>query len=312
MDGWTCYCRNPKCVLYGQMAPQAWLRYRGWHRNATRFQCQACGALVSARTGTAYAGIRTEAHTCLLGATALAEGLSIRATGRLLDVDKDTVNPWLPVLGRHCQHVMTYVFRNLHLHECQLDELWTFISKKAAQLTPLEKLAEVYGDAWVWMAFSPRYKLVPAWVVGKRTLRHARRLVFRLKSATDGHIPFFTSDELPHDANALLDVYGVWGTPPRQGTRGRFPNPRRCPPPDLCYAVVVKKREHGRVVHVTTRLVYGTMEQVEAALQASPVSRVINTYGVERNNLTVRQHSRRMGRKVNAFSRAPDYLLTRT
>jgi hypothetical protein len=103
-------------------------------------------------------------------------------------------------------------------------------------------------------------------------------------------------------------VYGVWVTPPRQGTRGRLPNPRRCPPPDVCDAVVVKKREHGRVVHVTTRLVYGTMEQVEAALQASPVSRVINTDGVERHNLTVRQHSRRMGRKVNAFSRAPDYL----
>jgi hypothetical protein len=125
------------------------LKYRGWHRNAARFQCQACGALVSARTGTAYAGMRTEAHTYLRGATALAEGLSIRATGRLLDVDKDTVNHWLPVLGRHCQNVMTYFFRNLHLHECQLDELWTFISKKAAQLTPLEKLAEVYGDAWV-------------------------------------------------------------------------------------------------------------------------------------------------------------------
>ena len=308
MDDWTCYCRNPKCMLYGQMAPQAWLKYRGWHRNAARFQCQACGALVSARTGTAYAGIRTEAHTYLRGAMALAEGLSIRATGRLLDVDKDTVNHWLPVLGRHCQHVMTYFFRNLHLHECQLDELWTFIAKKAAQLTPLEKLAEVYGDAWVWVAFSPMYKLVPAWVVGKRTLRHARRLVFRLKSATDGHIPFFTSDELPHYANALLDVYGVWVMPPRHGTCGRFPKPRRCPPPDLCYAVVVKKREHGRVVHVATCLVYGTMEQVEAALQASPVSRVINTYGVERNNLTVRQHARRLGRRVNAFSKAPDYL----
>jgi IS1 family transposase len=308
MDDWTCYCRNPKCVLYGQMAPLAWLKYRGWHRNAARFQCQACGALVSARTGTAYAGLRTEATTYLRGATALAEGLSIRATGRLLDVDKDTVNHWLPVLGQHCQHVMNYFFRNLHLHECQLDELWTFIYKKAAHLTPLEKLAEIYGDAWVWMAFSPMCKLVPAWVVGKRTLRHARRLVFRLKAATDGHIPFFTSDALPHYAEALLDVYGVWVTPPRQGTRGRFPIPRRCPPPDLCYAVVVKERKHGLVVHIMTRLVYGTTEQVEAALQASPVSRVINTYGVERNNLTVRQHSRRMGRKVNAFSRAPDYL----
>jgi len=152
------------------------------------------------------------------------------------------------------------------------------------------------------------YKVVPAWVVGKRTLRYARRLLFRLKSATDGYIPFFTSDELPHYAHALLEVYGVWDTPPRQGTRGRFPKPRRYPPPDLCYAVVVKERARGRVVHVTTRLVYGTTEQVETALRMSPVSRTITTYGVERQNLTVRQHSRRMGRKVNAFSKDPDYL----
>jgi hypothetical protein len=77
-------------------------------------------------------------------------------------------------------------FRHLHLRECQLDELWTFVAKKEAHLTPLEKLATIYGDAWVWIAFSPVYKLVPAWVVGKRTLRDARRLVLRLQAATDG------------------------------------------------------------------------------------------------------------------------------
>jgi hypothetical protein len=100
----------------------------------------------------------------------------------------------------------------------------------------------------------------------------------------------------------------VWVRPPRNGPRGRFPKSRRVPPPDLCYAVVVKKREKGRVVNVTTRLVYGTTAQVDAALRASPVSRAITTYGVERNNVTVRQHSRRMGRKVNAFSKDPGYL----
>src|SRR5262249_8093422 len=47
--------------------------------------------------------------------------------------------------------------------------------------------------------------------------------------------------------------------------------------PDLCYAVVVKERERGQVVHVMTRIVYGTAEQVEAALRASPVSYTINT-----------------------------------
>jgi hypothetical protein len=82
-------------------------------------------AALSATTGTAYAGIRTDLTTYLRGATALAEGLSIRATGRLLGLDKDTANHWLPMLGQHCQSVMNYFFRHLHLHECQLDELWT-------------------------------------------------------------------------------------------------------------------------------------------------------------------------------------------
>ena len=56
------------------------------------------------------------------------------------------------------------------------------------------------------------------------------------------------------------------------------------------------------------RLVYGTTEQIETALRMSPVSRTITTYGAERQNLTVHQHARRMGRKVNAFSKAPDAL----
>jgi IS1 family transposase len=148
--------------------------------------------------------------------------------------------------------------------------------------------------------------LVPAWVVGKRTLSNARKLVFRLKSASNGQIPFFTSDELPHYSDALLEVYGVLETPPRQGKRGRRPLPRKCPPPDLCYAVVVKERERGHVVNVTTRIVYGSEQQVIVALKASPVSTTINTYGVERNNLTIRQYSRRTGRKVNAFSKEQD------
>ena len=61
--------------------------------------------------------------------------------------------------------------------------------------------------------------------------------------------------------------------------------------------MIVKERERGRVVKVTTRIVYGSEQQVAAALNASPVSTTINTDGVERNNLTIRHHSRRMGRK---------------
>lgn len=304
----TCYCRNLLCRYYGKVGMSSCLVFHDWHDGVARFRCISCGNLVGARLGTAYAGIRSNEHIYQSGARHLAEGVSIRATGRLLNVDKDTVCHWLPRLGHHCNHVMSFFFRNLHLSECQLDELWTFIYKKEDQLTSLDKLLGIYGDAWVWIAFSPVCKLIPAWLVGKRTLSNARKLVFRLKSATDGHIPFFTSDELPHYANALLEAYGIWDIPVRQGNRGRYPLPRKYPPPDLCYAVVVKERENGRVVNVTTRIVYGNEQQVMAALETSPVSTTINTYGVERNNLTIRQYSRRMGRKVNAFSKERDYL----
>lgn len=308
MDLSTCYCRNRHCKHHGLIGDAARLRMSGWHRGARRLKCLECEHWISARTGTAYAGIRTPEDVYRHGVRQLAEGLSIRATARNLEIDKDTVCNWLPRLGRHCWRLFDYFFRALHLTECQLDELWTFVFKKEKHLTALEKLAGRYGDAWIWVAFDPVTKIVPTWRVGRRTLGDAIRFMKALKNRLDEHIPFFTSDELPHYADALLEVYGVMRTPPRRFPRGRPPLPRREPPPDLVYAVVVKDRERGRVVHVTTRIIYGTEAQVAHCLQVSPVSYTISTYGVERNNLTIRQHSRRLGRKVNAFSKQRRYL----
>jgi len=72
--------------------------------------------------------------------------------------------------------------------------------------------------------------------------------------------------------------------------------------------VVVKERKRGHVVNVTTRIVYGSQEQIQRALHDSPVSTTMNTSGVERNNLTVRQHSRRLGRKVALQPLTPENL----
>ena len=73
--------------MYGQMAPRAQVKMHDWQRQGPRFRCARCGGIVSATTDTAYAGICTDLTTYLRGATALAEGLRIRATGRLLDFD---------------------------------------------------------------------------------------------------------------------------------------------------------------------------------------------------------------------------------
>jgi len=308
MDLTTCFCRNRYCARYGLTGPQSRLIRAGWHRRAPQLECVDCRHRFSARAGTAYAGIRSSELIFQEGVRQLAEGASIRATARNIECDKDTVARWLPRVGRHCQRLLDYFLRELHLTECQLDELWTFVYKKEKHLTAFERIVGRYGDAWIWVAFDPVHKLVPTWRVGKRTLGDATQFIKTLKSKHDSHLPFFTSDDLPHYADALLEVYGEDYAPPRQGTRGRFPLSRKRPPPDLCYAVVVKEREGQHLVCVTTRLVYGTEQQLQTLLRTSPVSKVINTYGVERNNLTVRQHSRRLGRKVNAFSKKRIYL----
>lgn len=143
MDLRTCYCRNRECRLYGLTGKKARLKFEDWHRGAPRFRCAVCDKRVSARTGTAYAGIRTDEVTYRYAVTALAEGLALRAIGRMFGLDKDTLCGWLPRLGAHCESVMNYFFRDLHLNECQLDELWTFVYKKQDQLDPIEQLVSV-------------------------------------------------------------------------------------------------------------------------------------------------------------------------
>ena len=235
---------------------------------------------------------------------ALAEGNSLRGTGRIIGVDKDTVCTWLDRAGCHCQAVTTYLFDQLHITECQLDELWSFVGKKEAHLTPAEKVLALYGDAWVWIAFAVPCRLVAAFVVGKRCQANADRLIERFNAVSCGFIPFFTSDQLPEYAHALLKGYGV----PEvlieiPGKRGRKPKPKLLPPSNLHYAQIVKHRSNGRVIDVTTRIICGDEEAIQARLDLSPASQTINTSYVERNNLTCWQCNGRLSRKVLSFSK---------
>lgn len=85
--------------------------------------------------------------------------------------------------------------------------------------------------------------------------------------------------------------------------RGRPRKPKLRPPPELRYAQVVKHRRKGRVVSITTKVIFGKEHEVNELLEASPVSTGVNISFVERNNLTVRQQSKRLGRKTNGFSK---------
>jgi hypothetical protein len=121
-------------------------------------------------------------------------------------------------------------------------------------------------------------------------------------------IPFLTSDQLPEYRTALLHVYGEWYQPLRRGTRGPHPHPQRVPHKELHYAQVVKTRARGRVVAVDHHVVFGDAQRMAVLLAALPTSATINTSVVERENLALRQHNRRLTHKTNAFSKELSWL----
>jgi IS1 family transposase len=253
--------------------------------------------------GTAYFDLEADPALFELAVRALAEGNAIQGTARIVQIDKDTVCAWLNRAAQPCRLVMLSHWRDLSVTECQLDEWWSFVHTQDQNLAAARPWCETDGDAWVWVAFAPEWRLVVALVVGNRTQEHANLLLDRVVSVTDAHLPCFTSDPWPGYPTALLHAYGEGYQPERQGKRGRYPALRCRPPPNLLYAQVVKRREKGRVVEVTRKIVWGQADELQARWAASTTSTMINTSFVERDNLTWREHNRRLTRKTIAFSK---------
>jgi len=93
----------------------------------------------------------------------------------------------------------------------------------------------------------------------------------------------------------LLDRYHVNVSYPPTGKRGRPRLPEKQPAPELRYAQVVKKRERGRVVGVSKRIVYGDDSTID--------SKDITTSLVERLNLTLRRENSTLQRKTLSFAK---------
>jgi hypothetical protein len=85
-----------------------------------------------------------------------------------------------------------------------LDELWSFGHTKDEHLPWAQTDHDTDGDAWVWVALAPEWRLVVALVVGKRTPAAAHLWRERVASVTTDLSPFFTSDQWPDYRTALL------------------------------------------------------------------------------------------------------------
>ncbi|MDA3896714.1 MAG: hypothetical protein PF482_11285 [Desulfobacteraceae bacterium] len=133
-----CFCPNAQCKDYG-LRNQGNLAVRckyGKDKNRELLYCRTCGQRFAATQASALFGLHLSAETIQQIIHHAAEGVGVRATARLLGLDKDTVNRVILRAGEHCAHVLSGLLISLKLTEVQLDELWTFIKKRNVLAVP--------------------------------------------------------------------------------------------------------------------------------------------------------------------------------
>jgi IS1 family transposase len=272
-----------------------------------QLHCTSCGGYFQETHGTPLHGKRVAPERLVWAVGALAEGLGIRAVARVFEVDPNTVLQWVVEVADHAAAFSRYFLHDVRVTQVQLDELFALLSAvKAGEVSEAEALTRLSrSPQWVWAAIDPVTKLLLAIDVGDRTLAMAQRVVHQVVQVlAPGCMPLFLTDGFKEYATALLAHYGQWVQPPRRQDKGPAPKPRWLPLPQLCYAQVIKTVRRRRLVAVTHRVVFGTLEAVNQVL--APCGWQINTAFVERINLTIRQHVAAVGRRVSTLCKGED------
>src|SRR3990172_7873915 len=128
----SAFCPNEDCKDYG-LKNHGNIAIRGSYgkdKNRELLYCKTCGKRFAATKATAFFGLHLPPDAIRQIIHHAAEGVGVRATARLLDIDKDTVNRVILRAGEHCDLVLSSLLSSLSLTETQLDELWTFVKKR--------------------------------------------------------------------------------------------------------------------------------------------------------------------------------------
>jgi IS1 family transposase len=271
--------------------------------------CSRCQGYFLETHGTVFHGKRVAVELLVWVIACLAEGLGIRGTARVFEVDPHTVLDWLVEAAEQLRAFSQYFLRDLHLTQGQLDELSAVLNAvkdaTVSQAEAIERLER--SPRWVWVAMDPASKLLLTVDVGDRSLAMAQCMVHQVAQIlAPDCAPLFLTDGFKEYTTALLTHFGHGVQLLRRQAKGPLPKSRWMPMPQLLYAQVVKTVRRRRLVKVQHRVVFGMIEAVNQVLV--PLGWQINTAFVERINLDIRQHVAAVGRRVSTLCKGEDGL----